>query len=328
MKQVLKFLALLLVMISVAEITRHFGGDNEQVAAAGLTPVALPLLNQQAEKEMIKKLRHDNSWLSELKSKNGWVNNDIIKIPKQGNAPTVLINNKTYPILKAERDDTHAIISLNKYDTTNTVVTEDELYALPYDKNSDVQQQHREELEDVTARHALHSLAPQANSATTPIITCTGEPDENGRPRLISKNVIALKKSQDKLNVKKNGRILVLTPEHVADLLLEDRQFYQQYHNAKDGVLATSYYGFKIYEANYTPMYDNTGAKVAFEGTTGTKVASICFHTDWAVKATGTVQRFARPSELDPENRENTVGFRLWFIGLAIRDEGVGALIG
>lgn len=327
MKNLLKLFMLTLLMVTASAIAHNIGASHEGVVTAGVTPVALPLLNQQAEKEMIKQFRHDNSWMSELKSKNNWVNNDVIKIPKQGNAPSVLINNTVYPILSANREDSHVVLSLNKYDTTNTIVTEDELYALPYEKVSDVQVQHREELEDVTAAHALHSLAPLADSATTPVVTCTGTA-VGGRLTLTSKDVINLKNKLDKLKVKKQGRILVLCSDHVADLLNEDRTFYQQYHSAKDGTLSTNYYGFKIYEATNTPTYDGSSEKVPFGAAAGTKVASICFHKDWAVKASGNMKRFARPAELDPENRQNTIGFQTWFIGLPIRDEGVGALIG
>lgn len=326
MKNFFKILFVAVLMLATTFMAHALGANNHGIQMAAVTPVALPLLNQQAEKELIKKFRHDNGWLSELKSKQSWVNQDIVKIPKQGAAPSVLINNNVYPIVKNERDDTYVVLSLNKYDTTNTVVTEDELYALPYEKVSDVQMQHREELEDVTAEHALHSLSPNSNTASTPVLVCTGDAD-NGRPTLTSKDMIKFKKALDKLKVPKMGRVLVLCPEHVADLLAEDRVFYQQYHNAADGVLANSYYGFKIYESTYSPTY-TAGVKVAFGAVAGAQVASICFHNKTAFKATGTVQRFARPSELDPENRQTTIGFRLWFIAVAIRDEGIAAIIG
>jgi hypothetical protein len=139
--------------------------------------------------------------------------------------------------------------------------------------------------------------------------------------------VIALKEKMDKLNVPKAGRILVLCPEHTSDLLNEDRTFYQQYHNAKSGELTQMYYGFKIYESNYTPTY-TANAKIPFGASAGSQVASICFSNKYAVKATGNVKRFMREAGADPEYRENTIGFRLWFIGVAIRDEGIGALVG
>lgn len=140
---------------------------------------------------------------------------------------------------------------------------------------------------------------------------------------------MALKKALDKLNVPKNGRVLVLCTDHVADLLDEDRTFQTQYQNAIDGVLSKNYYGFRTYESNYTPTYAaTTNAKVAFGATAGPQVSSICFHSNTAVKATGSVQRFMRDASQDPENRENTIGFRLYFVAVAIKNEGIGAIIG
>lgn len=326
MKNLGKYLLVGLLFVVATVLAHAVGLDKSDALMAGVTPVAAPLLNQTAEKEMIKQLRHDNTWLAELKSKNNWVNNDVIKIPKRGLAPDVIINNNVYPIAKNNREDSHVILSLNKYETENTIVSDDELYALPYEKTSDVQQQHREELEDKTAQHALYSIAPAANSASTPVLTVTGTA-VGGRPTLSSADVIKLKSAFDKLNVPKQGRILVLCPEHVSDLLNEDRTFYQQYHNAKGGDLSTQYYGFKIYEANYTPAY-TANAKLAFGATNGVQVSSIAFHKNWAVKATGTVKRYMRDAATDPEYRASVIGFRLWFIAVAIRDEGVGALIG
>lgn len=325
-KQIFKILFLFALSLGAMMVMYAVGGkDGVQMAA--VTPVALPLLNQTAEKEMIKQFRHDNTWLGALKSKQSWVNNDVIKIPKRGAAPTVLINNSVYPIVSAGRDDSHVVLSLNKYETTNTTVTADELYALPYEKVSDVQEQHREELEDKTAQHALHSIAPNANSALTPVIECTGAPDASGRKTLTSKDVLNLKRKMDKLLVAKEGRILVLCTDHVADLLGEDKTFTTQYHNAIDGVLSKNFYGFTIYESNYNPTY-NGGTKVAFGAVDGGQMSSIALHTKTCFKATGNVVRYSRAAENDPENRRHTIGFELYFIGIPIRDEGVGAIIG
>lgn len=326
LKRLFKVVLTLALCLGASIVAHSLGMKEDGIQMAGVTPVALPLLNQTAEKEMLKKFRHDNMWLGALKSKQGWVDNDVIKIPKRGAAPTVLINNTVYPIVSNGRDDSHVVLSLNKYETTNTTVTAAELYALPYEKVSDVQEQHREELEDKTAQHALHSIAPVSNSANTPVIECTGTPDASGRKTMTSKDVNKAKKMLDKLLVAKEGRILVLCPDHVADLLDEDRTFQTQYHNATDGMLAKSYYGFMIYESTYNPTY-NGGTKVAFGAVDGSQVASVIMHNKTCFKATGSVTRYARPKELDPENRRHTIGFELYFIGIPIRDEGVGAII-
>ncbi|MRM84518.1 hypothetical protein LEQ04_08495 [Riemerella anatipestifer] len=288
---------------------------------------SLALKNTLAEAELIKNFRHDNSWLSTLTPKPQWVNNDVIKIPKRGLAPKVLINNKIYPIASNKREDGFISLSLNMYDTENTTVTDEELYALPYDKLGDVQQQHREELEDKTAEHALYSIAPD-HSDKTPVLVTTGEDDGTGRKRLTAKDLINFKKALDKRLVPKDGRVLVLCPDHVADLLVEDLTFKQRYQDANGGMIAKSYYGFETYESTYAPKYDKSAkTKKPFGSADDGVEASVVFNKKNTVKAPGSVKRYARAAADNPEMRENTIGFRLYWIAVAIKDEGTAAII-
>jgi len=286
------------------------------------------LKNELAEREMIRQFRHAHSWLGEVPSKPKWVNNDVIKIPVQGDAPDVLINNTVYPIVKARREDDFITLSLNKYDTTNTIVTDDELYALPYEKINDVQVQHREELEEKTAQHALYTFAPGADSADTPIIETTGE-TVGARKRLRSVDMINFSKEmKKKVGGLMNGLVFVLTPDHVADLLIEDLSFKTQYNNRATGMIAANYHGFRIYEGNYAPTYNSaTGAKLAFGSATAGLEASVCFYKRSVAKAMGTVKRYARLAEDDPEMRESTLGFRVYWIGVPFRTEGMGGIV-
>ncbi len=286
----------------------------------------LPLKNELAVTELITQFRHENEWLGAVKSKPEWLNNDVIKIPVRGLAPKVLINNTVYPIASHQREDGKVIISLNKYETENTEVTTDELYALPYEKVSDVQVQHRETLEDRTAEHALVSIAPQKNTDKTPVITTTGEDDGTGRKRLTAKDIIRLKKLEDKLKVPKKGRVLVLCSEHVADLLIEDLTFKTRYQDANSGKIADKYYGFEIYESTYAPTYHN-GEKEAFGAVPQGKEASIVFHKNYTVKAVGSAVRYAREKSENPEGRKHTIGFEMHFVCVAIKDEGTAAII-
>lgn len=286
----------------------------------------LPLKNELAVTELITQFRHENEWLSAVKSKPEWLNNDVIKIPVRGLTPKVLINNTVYPIASHQREDGKVIISLNKYETENTEVTTDELYALPYEKVSDVQVQHRETLEDRTAEHALVSIAPQKNTDKTPVITTTGEDDGTGRKRLTAKDIIRLKKLEDKLKVPKKGRVLVLCSEHVADLLIEDLTFKTRYQDANSGKIADNYYGFEIYESTYAPTYHN-GEKEAFGAVPQGKEASIVFHKNYTVKAVGSAVRYAREKSENPEGRKHTIGFEMHFVCVAIKDEGTAAII-
>lgn len=286
--------------------------------------------NELAEKELIKHFRHSGTWLDRVPSKNQWVGNDVIKLNEIGADPDVLINNNTYPIAVAQRPDTSTAISLFKYDTTNTKITDDELNALPYDKPGSVQEQHRETLEERTQEHALHSLAPVANTASTPIIKTTGAAvgGLGSRLRLTYNDLVEYKKTLDKLKIPKKGRILVLCADHVADLLLEDKALNVQYNNHKTGAITQNYVGFEIYEDIYAPVYDATTlAKIPFASATPGVEGSVFFLAKRTAKARGTVKRYMRAAEGDPENRETVVGFRLYFIAIPTSLLGQGAII-
>lgn len=285
-------------------------------------------MNEMAERELIKHFRHFGTWLTRVPSKNKWVNNNVIKLNEIGADPNVLVNNNTYPIPVAARPDDSVAISLYKYDTENTKVTDDELYALPYDKIGSVQQQHRETLEERTREHALHSLAPATNSAETPIIRTTGAV-VNGRKRLIYDDLVNFKKALDDLKIPKTGRVLVLCSNHIQDLLLEDKILQNQYQNHTDGAIAKKYVGFEIYEDVYNPKYENTGlTKVPF-GAAGTDPvnASTFFLAQRTAKARGTVSRYMRDAKIDPENRESVIGFRLYMVVIPISKLGQGAIV-
>lgn len=288
------------------------------------------LKNELAEKELIKKFRHDKSWLGELKAKQGWVSNDVIKIPRQGAAPEVLINNQVYPITSNDRADDFIALALNKYDTTNTTVSDDELETLPYEKMNDVQVQHREELEDKTAEHALHSLAVGAHSAQTPVMETTGENDGTGRKRLVTIDLINFAKKLSDMSVPLAGRVLVLSNEHYHDLLIEDSKRQNVWGNPADGALTTNLAGFKLYTVVYSPKYTkvaNVWTKLGFASATAGQLATVAFYNKHACKATGSVKRYARTADQDPENRRNTIGFRLYFVAIGIKDQGFGAIV-
>lgn len=318
-------------MVCATVLAKHLDVPTDQgVQMAGLATVALPIKNSIAENEMIKQLRHEHSWVSEIKSRQNWVNQDTIKIPKRGEAPKVLIDNTNYPIVKNDRDDSHVVVSLHKFDTENTIVTDDELYALPYDKVSDVQQQHRETLEDTTSEFGLWGLAPQANDESNNlfVIQTTGENDGTGRKKLTTKDLRTLQAKMNKKGIDKKGRVLILSDDHVSDLLDEDKKFYTHYHNHKEGAISSKYYGFIVYEDSTTPEYnDTTLAKIPFGSSTVGRKSSVVFHKGSTAKATGTVKRFARAAEDNPELRESTIGFRLHHIIVAYGIEGSAAII-
>ncbi|QQV91576.1 major capsid protein [Winogradskyella phage Peternella_1] len=330
MKNFFKCVLAILIIAVVSTVGHAFGATSGETVSMAVTTVALPIKNELAEREMIKALRHEHTWVSEIRSKQNWVNNDVIKIPKRGAAPKVLIDNTNYPIVSNNRDDSHVIVALHKFDTENTTVTDDELYALPYEKVSDVQMQHRETLEDETMEYGLWGLAPLENDETENqfVMESTGEDDGTGRKKLQTKDLRTLQAKMNKKGINKKGRILILCDDHVSDLLEEDRKFYTQYHNQTNGVVSNKYYGFKIYEDSTTPEYDDTSLeKLAYGSATTGRTSSVVFHKGSTAKAAGTVKRYAKAAKDNPEMRENTIGFRLHHIIVAYGIEGSAAII-
>ena len=335
-----KIFKIILVLFTLGFVAYSFAGnvdthlvsstlDFARDATAPTLGFAAVAKKEMSERELIKHFRHSGTWLERVPSKNQWVGNDVIKLNEIGADPEVLINNSTYPIAVAQRTDTSTAISLFKYDTTNTKITDDELYGLPYDKPGSVQQQHRETLEEETQAHALHSLAPVANTASTPILVTTGPDDGTGRLRLISKDLINYKKalSAPELKIPMKGRILVLCPDHIADLLIEDKALEVQYHNHKEGAISKNYYGFELYEDIYAPEYDGSLDKIPFGSEISGTPASVLFLVQRTAKARGSVNRYMSKAEDNPLNRETVVGFRLYFIAIPTSLKGQGAIV-
>ncbi len=284
--------------------------------------------------EIVKKFRHDGMWLSRVPSRNDLVVNNTIHLVDIGADPEVLINNTTYPIPSAIREDVDIPIGLDKFDTENTIITDDELQGLPYDKPGSVTNQHNEVLEEKTAEKAAHSLSPSSHSATTPIIATTGS--SNGetvaRKMMTPNDIISLKKAWDKKKYPKNGRCLVLSPEHVADLLTTDEKFARQYKDMKSGTILPMY-GFDIYEFTGNPKYSYANSaytKKAFgaaDDDANDHVASFAFIDSRVMQFRGDIKMYNSQAAADPEMRRSLVGFRLYHMCINLKTEGIGAIV-
>lgn len=326
-QKLFSFLFVIAAVLTFNAVSGNILGDAGDVAGP-TTMMAAVAKTELIERELINKFRHEGTWLTQVPSKNNWVNVDVIRLNEIGADPNLLIDNSSYPIAINSRTDTSTPISLYKYETDNTKITDDELYALPYDKVGSVQRQHRETLEEGTLWHALWNLAPDADSADTPVIETTGAArGATTDRRLTSADLVTLKKKLDALLIPAKGRVLVLSPDHVADLLLEDKGLVTQYQNHKDGLISKMYYGFEIYEHQNEVKYDGNGDKLAFKSATAGRNASVVFHKKTTAKARGSVKAYAAAAKDDPTNRQTVLGMRLYFICVPTQTKGQAAII-
>lgn len=284
--------------------------------------------------ELVKKLRSglEGSWLDGVPDQSSIVNNDVIHLVEVGVDPDVLINNTTYPIPLQALDDTDIAISLDKFQSKVTPITDDELYAISYDKMARVKESHGNAINDAKFAKAAHALCATENTAKTPVLKTTGEADpETGRKRLTPEDLVEMKRALDKLKVPSENRRLVLCPDHVNDLLLVDQRFREQYNIDRNTGKVGNLYGFQIYEYGNNPVYTAAGKKKAVGATSeaGEFQCSFAFYTPRVFKATGSTKMYYSESQKDPEYQRNKINFRHYFICLFKKaDAGVVMMSG
>lgn len=269
--------------------------------------------------ELVKALRSglEGSWLDGVPDQSSIVNNDVIHLVEVGVDPDVLINNTTYPIPLQALDDKDIAISLDKFQSKVTPITDDELYAISYDKMSRVKESHGNAINDAKFAKAAHALCATSNTTTTPVLETSGEVDSStGRKRLTPNDLVEMKRALDKLKVPTDGRRLVLCPDHVNDLLLVSQNFREQYNIDRNTGKVGNLYGFQIYEYGNNPLYTTAGVKkdVGATADTGEFQCSFAFYTPRVFKATGSTKMYFSEASNDPEYQRNKINFRHYFI--------------
>lgn len=283
--------------------------------------------------EMIKAFRNSMEsigWLSRIRDYSQYAKNDVIHFVDLGGDPTVLVNNTSYPLDIESLTDTDKPIGLDKYQTKPSRITDDELYAISYDKFGSVIERHSEAINLTKYARALHALSPSGDAAGTPVLVTTGATaPEGGRKMLLRADIIALKKKFDTLKVPVAGRCLVLCPDHVNDLLQSDQKFVEQYHNYTTGKIA-NLFSFEVFEYTDSPYYVvSAKTKLAFGSVPGAthRQASIAFFAPRMMRATGTTKAYFSAAVDHPETQENLANFRTYFICLPLRNQAIGAIV-
>ena len=319
-------------------------GVSPVVGAVGLNVVAVTLGNVfPAESlragvyteiwtgELVKYLRRglEATWLDGVPDSSSIVDNDVIHLVDVGVDPDVLINNTTYPIPLQALDDADIPISLDKFQTKVTPITDDELYAISYDKMARVKESHGNALNDSKFQKAAHALCAQQNTATTPVLVTTGARDaDTGRIKLCMQDIINLKRALDKLKVPAAGRRLVLCTDHVNDLLETDQRFKEQYNIDRGNGTVGRQYGFDIYEFANNPLYTTAGIKkdVGASASTGEFQCSFAFYVPRVFKATGSTKMYFSEASTDPEYQRNKINFRHMFICMPKKTDAGGVI--
>lgn len=280
--------------------------------------------------ELVKRLNAglNGSFLEGIPDYSARVDNEVIHLVDVGGDPDVLVNNTTYPIPIQDLEDGDIALGLDKFQTKATRVTDDELYAISYDKFGSVVERHKDSIETVKNKKFAHALAPYSHTAKTPVIQTSGDTDAaSGRKKLTLKDIIALKRAFDNMEVPEGGRRLVLCPDHVNDLLELDQSFRDKYYNYTSGKLMNMY-GFEVYTFVNTPYFDKNGVKLAYNATpTATDhKGSIAYYVPRTFRAKGSTKMYYSEAVNNPQTQENLVNFRNYDIVLPKKMEAIGAI--
>lgn len=343
MKSLMKFMTgMLFNVVMGVVLTSFIGVDAAYGAASGVVlPMALGcfmpggalmegIYTEVWTGELVKKLNAglQATFLNGIPDYSTNVNNEVIHLVDVGGDPDVLVNNTTYPIPIQDLEDGDIAIGLDKFQTKATRVTDDELYAISYDKFGSVVERHRESIVTVKYKKFAHALAPYSHTAKTPVIQTSGEKDAvSGRNKLTPKNIIALKRAFDNMEVPEDGRVLVLCPDHVNDLLELDQSFKDKYYNYTSGKLMNMY-GFEVYTFVNAPYFNKNGVKLAYNAvpTATDHKGSFAFYRPRMFRAQGSTKMYYSEAATNPQTQENLVNFRNYDIVLPKKMEAIGAI--
>jgi hypothetical protein len=245
-----------------------------------------------------------------------------------GVEPDVLINNTTYPIPLQELNGTPVSITLDKYQTKVTPVTEDEMFALAYDKISEVVNSHTGAIIKNRLKKSIHALAPAGDTVKTPVLLTTGAATGDGlRLRLKWDDLVRLREAWTAAGFAIEDLRLVLCADHVNDLLLADLAFQKSYANFQNGII-TNQLGFEMREYAANPYFNvTTKAKLSFGGvvTTDHRQASVVFNKGLARKAAGMIKTYKDLP--DAQNQRYLIAMRNFFICMPSIQQEIGAIV-
>ena len=343
MKSLMKFMTGMLFNVVMGVVLASFiGVDAAYGAASGVVlPMALGcfmpggalmegVFTEVWTGELVKKLNAglNDSFLQGIPDYSARVDNETIHLVDVGGDPDVLVNNTTYPIPIQDLEDGDIAIGLDKFQTKPTRVTDDELYAISYDKFGSVVERHGDAIQTKKLKKFAHALAPYSHTAKTPIIQTSGETDSvSGRKKLTLKDIIALKRAFDNMEVPEGGRRLVLCPDHVNDLLELDQSFRDKYYNYTTGKLMNMY-GFEVYTFVNAPYFNKSGVKLAYNATpTATDhKGSFAYYVPRMFRAKGSTKMYYSEAATNPLTQESLVNFRNYDIVLPKKMESFGAI--
>jgi len=241
-----------------------------------------------------------------------------IYVPKSDFQVDVLINNSTYPIAVQEYDDDTLEITLDKYQTKVTTLSDDATIGASYEKIDVITKGHTHAISGNKYKKAIHAIAPAAHTVNTPVLDLEGD--------LTYEKLVAYRQLCDDAGFGDDDIRLTLCSKHWNNILLDRKNFGDQIVNYATGKPNPTVCGFELHKYSANPYYDTNGDKKPF-GTAiiGTdKQASVAFVKEGIAKKTGSTRQYFAKAE--PENQTNRLNYRHYFVVVPFQARQIGAM--
>ena len=251
---------------------------------------------------------------------------NIIHIPVETFSPDVLINNTTYPIDIQDFADGTVQMTLDKYQTKATSVSDDAAMGAVYSKIDSATRGHRKRINSQKYKKAAHAIAPASHTATTPVI----ELPANYTADDVYQAMVKVKEAWDDAEIPEDNRRFVLATKHYNKLLTDRERFGNLLVDHNTGKVNQQIAGFDVYTYVSNPKYDaTTKAKLAWGAVPGAdaKVASFAFYVDNIGKKTGNTKQYFSAAAANPTTQTNLLNYRHYFIAMPIQNQAIGAII-
>jgi hypothetical protein len=348
---VLSFLMFILMVSFVASKS----GANPLLLAGGI--IAFALLFPRKENnlvcndgvyteawlgELVKRFRFKREWLGKIPRYGQAAKNKVIHLVDIGADPEVYVNlliDKDNPVPIAHRADADIPITLDKFDTQNTMVTLDELRSISYDKMAVTLDLHMNAISDKAAVKAAQRLAASSDAY---IKATTGAADGRAvsRKRLTPDDMVMMTEvvstplDEGGVDWPEGEGVAVLDHRHVADLQKLDQHFEKQWKDAKTGQLF-DYNGWQIMKFNRNARYTEDGDgtftivpfNTAYDAATQDHSSLFFLPQRAFAAADATPEMFYKIKSTDPEYRANTVGFQHWNVVAKKKADGFFQLV-
>lgn len=246
---------------------------------------------------------------------------NVVSVPLSDFEPDVLYNNTSYPIAVQAYTDGQVLITLGKFQTKATSLTDDQVIGASFDRIDDATKGHRKAILKDKFKRAIHSLAPAATAALTPVFEATGA-TIGSRKRLTYEDLVKAKAELDNQEVPEEGRRAVLSSDHYNDLLLfGSDEVKKQLFNYSTGKTTPMIAGFMIYQYTGNPYFTSVGAKVTYGAVPGgtDRKATVIFCESNVVKKTGLTKQYFAKSSDSPTTQANLLNYRHYFIATPLR---------